>query len=881
MTEVFIKILNMSILAGAMIPCVVLLRLVLKRTPRAVFCILWALVAVALVCPFRIETAISPLPSGEPIPREIIYSYEPEIDSGIPVVDEVVNPMISQSTELANKSERAPLESLAFYACIVWLCGVFAMLVYSAVSYFGIYSKVRASVRLSKNVFVCDDIDSPFILGIICPRIYLPSSLPKDATEFVLAHERAHIRRLDFIWKPLGFLLLSIHWFNPLVWVAYVLLCRDIELACDEKVARGLDSDRMKSYSEALLLCSVPRRMIMACPVAFGEVGVKARIRSLLNYKRPAFWVIAVSLLLCIAAAVALFTVRPESDELYIGGGIEVTKESTELDGISARVISADLNAKRPYIEVEWKSETDESYVCGNSFYIYKSADGEWNDARIARDYIVTLEAYLIPNKNNLFQRSFKKKYYLSDIRTDTEGTYRFESSFSRDGGGEKEKYNALIEFEIKKPTKAKYFKADVYEKAEYTDKKGKTVYELTVIPMNNEGEFYRLGTTKIKSSAPFPESIIKGTVVLVGFRGEIVEGEPNVIEDLYVIEATSNAFGSSITNKNKIQLNESMSFSVGDIGIRESISTKEAYGEDYEGVHITPDNEVVYLPKEGNCLVCVEVNFENLSKELDVFTSAVLYYKDKPYTESSTCRHVDGGIVGSESKRDFILVFEAPLSIAKGDSGAYVQIYFSYEDSPKTVYNIPLTSLSKAEVRPIQCYELKKMGGAYRLTINDQSGNMMWKDDFYNKPGVTILTEDIIEVSAATISKNWSRYFNVKTGEISEEYTFVLGAERSYVLCLESDEKTGERSIVVYYAFDKSRSISKYILENGAELAFVTVDSKNENGDGDSIWTFSYCTTEDDIREINVVVPRVAPPADTTAPPADTTAKPVGIITY
>ena len=860
MTEVFIKILNMSIVAGAMIPCVVLVRALLKKAPRAISCILWALVAVALACPFRIETILSLIPEKEPISEEIIYSYAPEIESGIPAVDNAVNPIISNNFAPSANGQKAPLENWAFIAAVGWLCGVIAMLIYSAVSYFIIYIKVRASVRLSGNIFVCDDIDSPFILGIFCPKIYLPSSLPDDAAQYVIAHERAHIKRLDFLWKPLGFLLLSVHWFNPLVWVAYILLCRDIELACDEKVARSLDGEEMKSYSRALLVCSVPRRMIMACPVAFGEVGVKARIRSLLNYKKPAFWVIVVSLVLCVAVAVVFLTVRPEKEEPFKGGGIKVTDQGSNCEGVSVRIVSADLNAKKPYIEVEWKNETSDGYVCGNEFYIYKNMGNKWEDMRISKDYFVTLEGYAVPDKNNRLFESFTKKYYLSDIRLDTSGTYRFESSFSKEGGGADEEYKSYIEFEVTKPMEVKYFNAYVVGKGEVTDKKGKTVYTLLVWPDSVEGKVQINGNTLLKSDTPFSEKISEDTKVMIGFRGEVKTGtgEPNIIENICVAEPIVYGLGGNVENGQTVKLSDSMSFTVGDISIRYSITEADIYGAGFQGCLITGDDTIKY-PSGENCYIGVDLHFKNGNMLSDVYSTAALVYKGEKYSEFSHHRGIfEGGTVWRNSERDFTMIFEVPLEILSDSDGAYVMFYFDYDNSPCSIYTIPLGALSKAEVYPRQCYELKEMGGAYRLTINDQSGNMMWKDDYYSKPGVIILTEDIIELSVSTISKSWSRYFNIKTGEVSEEYTDVLGAEGSYVVCLERDDESGEHFIGVYNAFDKENYSKKYVLKDCAEQALLFVDNKTESESGEILWTISYSVYESfEHREITIPIPK------------------------
>ena len=308
MEAVFLKLLNMSITAGWLCLAVVLLRFVLKKAPKAIVCTLWALVAIRLVLPFSIESVVSLIPSAETIPNDIVYSQTPQIHSGISSVNSSINPIILETLAPRAESSVNPMQVITFVASVVWIVGMAAMLVYTCVSYLRIHRKVREAVRMKDNIWLCDHIDTPFILGIIRPRIFLPSSMNEIDAEYVIAHERAHLKRLDHIWKPLGFLLLTVYWFNPILWAAHILLCRDIELACDEKVIKQMGSEIKKPYSEALINCSVPRRMISACPLAFGEVGVKGRIKSVLNYKKPAFWIIIVAIVALIVTAVCFLT---------------------------------------------------------------------------------------------------------------------------------------------------------------------------------------------------------------------------------------------------------------------------------------------------------------------------------------------------------------------------------------------------------------------------------------------------------------------------------------------------------------------------------------------------------------------------------------------
>ena len=308
MDAVFLKILNMSLTASWIVLAVLLLRLLLKRAPKWLSCLLWGVVGLRLIFPFSIESLFSLIPSAEPLPSDLPMTQTPAIDSGFEVIDQVVNPIISESFAPTPEVSANPLQIVLTVAGIVWLCGIVCMIAYGVVSYVRLRLRVRASIKNSDNVYFGDDIDSPFILGVVRPRIYLPSGMTDAQMGYVIGHEQAHLRRLDHIWKPLGFALLCLHWFNPLLWVAYILLCRDIESACDEKVIRDMDDESKKGYSETLVACSVHRRMIMACPVAFGELGVKARIKGILNYKKPSFWIILAAATACVITAVCFLT---------------------------------------------------------------------------------------------------------------------------------------------------------------------------------------------------------------------------------------------------------------------------------------------------------------------------------------------------------------------------------------------------------------------------------------------------------------------------------------------------------------------------------------------------------------------------------------------
>ena len=322
MEAVFIKLLNISITAGYLVLAVVLLRLLLKKAPKAIFVAMWALVGLRLIVPFSLESIFSLIPSAEPVPEDIAFVPIPTVQTGVQFFNSTVNPILQQSFAPAPGASVNPMQIVLRIASTLWAVGVAVMLGYCAFSYLRIHRKVWEAAYLKDRIWLCDSISSPFILGLFRPKIYLPSNMNAQDMEYVLAHENAHLKRRDHLWKPLGFLLLAVYWFNPLMWLAYILLCRDIELACDEKVLKQMGSEAKKPYSEALLNCSVKPRMIAACPLAFGEVGVKDRIKSVLNYKKPAFWIIIVAIVLCIAA-VAFFFTNPVSTDKKMSAFIE------------------------------------------------------------------------------------------------------------------------------------------------------------------------------------------------------------------------------------------------------------------------------------------------------------------------------------------------------------------------------------------------------------------------------------------------------------------------------------------------------------------------------------------------------------------------------
>ena len=250
MENLFLKLLNMSLSASWLVLAVLMLRLLLKKAPKWVRGVLWALVALRLVCPFSIESTLSLIPSAEPVPQEIVYAAHPRLNTGIPALNAATAPVMESAFSPTPEDSANPLQIWTYIGAWLWLTGVAAMLFYALASCARLRRRVAASIERG-GVWLCDEIESPFILGIFRPRVYLPSSLTEPQLSHVLAHERAHLARHDHWWKPLGFLLLSVYWFNPVLWMAYHLLCKDIELACDERVYRDMALSARADYSQA------------------------------------------------------------------------------------------------------------------------------------------------------------------------------------------------------------------------------------------------------------------------------------------------------------------------------------------------------------------------------------------------------------------------------------------------------------------------------------------------------------------------------------------------------------------------------------------------------------------------------------------------------
>lgn len=315
MQELFQNVLQMSLTASLIALAVMTVRLLFRKAPRWSFCLLWGLVALRLVCPVSVESGLSLVPervaTGQlisnvaeiPLRDERVLSAPENVTETIPNGGEVFH-------EYAVLHQPAVTVGGKVFPVLgwIWLAGMLGMLSYSGIRYLALKQKMTEATLLRENVWQSEMADMPFVLGFLRPRIYLPYYISEGDIAPVIAHEKAHILRKDHWWKPLGFLLLSIHWFNPVLWAAYLFLCRDIESACDEKVIRHMEKEEKQAYSMALLHCSVHRRGIAACPLAFGEVGVKERVKNVMHFKKPGFWMVLIALVVCVAVGVCFLT---------------------------------------------------------------------------------------------------------------------------------------------------------------------------------------------------------------------------------------------------------------------------------------------------------------------------------------------------------------------------------------------------------------------------------------------------------------------------------------------------------------------------------------------------------------------------------------------
>lgn len=312
MDKLFLQIINMSITSSYVIMFVIVIRLLLKRFPKIFSYALWSVVLFRLIFPFSIEGIFSLIPVNvSSVPADIVYTAKPEINSGIAVIDNSVNNILPPATPISSAN---PMQIWIFIGEAVWLIGIFTLIVYSIYTTVKLYRNLRNANHIIDNIYETDKFKTPFVFGIVRPKIFLPANLSETEKTYISLHEQTHIKRFDQVIKLISFLVTCIHWFNPLVWIAFFLMSEDMELSCDESVIKKMGNDIKKEYSSSLLFLSTGRRIIGGCPIAFGENNTKGRIKNVLNYKKHKLWVIAVVVIVIIILAVGLLT-NPHDDE--------------------------------------------------------------------------------------------------------------------------------------------------------------------------------------------------------------------------------------------------------------------------------------------------------------------------------------------------------------------------------------------------------------------------------------------------------------------------------------------------------------------------------------------------------------------------------------
>ena len=336
MAEGFLTLVNRGLSAGWLVLAVVAARFLLKKAPRWAVCALWGLVALRLLCPFSPESPLSLIPDAQPVSPEAVWNTVPAVEMAPDATEAPVSPVLEAVLPDGLPVSPTPAQRIVAAASILWCAGLAGMVLYTLVSYRRLSRRVKGAIRIDGNLYQGAAIPTPFVLGVLRPRIYLPNTLSREDMPYVIAHERAHIRRRDPLWKALGFGLLCIYWFQPLLWLGYALFCRDMELACDEKVASALSPSHRANYSQALLNCSAGRRFLAACPVAFGEVGVKERVKRVLSFRRPTLRAVLAAVLICAVIAVCFLTnpVTPEPPKVTVAQ-MSITAEDVTPTGMT------------------------------------------------------------------------------------------------------------------------------------------------------------------------------------------------------------------------------------------------------------------------------------------------------------------------------------------------------------------------------------------------------------------------------------------------------------------------------------------------------------------------------------------------------------------
>lgn len=424
MYEFFTTLINMSITASILTLLVLLIRIIFKRAPKNVMCFLWALVAIRLILPVTIQSPVSIFnlfnnsvhDNGQPAYVEFNGKTEkPLLTDTLPVHVGINENSGGVSIETDDTNLYMPAVTY------IWIIGMVLMVNYAAFSYLKVHEKVKESIEIGDKVYVCDNISTPFILGIISPKIYLPSGLDESVKTNVILHERTHLKRLDHFWKPLGFLLLTVYWFNPVLWLAYAVLCMDIEKACDERVLAGMEKTEIAGYSEALLACATRQRYITACPIAFGENDVKDRVKNILNFKKPSLWIILASVVIIVLATVGFLTnARNDAkDQTEISEELNLSEDSGAKENADANANSdknnADANSGNPAESSDTDSKPDEFETIdsqGNPVSETETVNNPGSDATFAPPSNA-FEDYVADAPNPMYFPSYNAARYM------------------------------------------------------------------------------------------------------------------------------------------------------------------------------------------------------------------------------------------------------------------------------------------------------------------------------------------------------------------------------------------------------------------------------------------------------------------------------------
>ena len=437
--RIFSALLNRAVAATLLILAVCVYRALSPKAPKWTRLFLWALAGLRLCLPFSIRSAWSLVPSEKILDYETAqYAAKPEITSGIAALNRAVNPAFGESFAATPAASVNPLQVWMHLAGLVWAIGVLALLLAALVSVWKLRRRVQASIELQKGVRLCDAIDTPFLLGLFRPTVYLPSQLSQQERDVVLAHEAAHKTHGDCVWKGLGYGILCVYWFYPPVWLGYALFCRDLELACDERAVKRLSLEEKKRYASVLLSCSVPRGSFPVCPLAFGEVGVKERVKRVLD-KKPAKALIALALAVCLVIGVCFLTAKQDEQIYGLSAGSYVMDEADAVQILPSRVtfrMSGNrhefvfmLSPISSYYMAGEFTMNDGFVTCSNGLYtlVFKMKDNDTIVLQIPDQDGLHMSGLFIPNGTEFYYEApddsrlifYKQESATGELRTD------------------------------------------------------------------------------------------------------------------------------------------------------------------------------------------------------------------------------------------------------------------------------------------------------------------------------------------------------------------------------------------------------------------------------------------------------------------------------